>query len=280
MPDRPHRFGPFEFDPDQRVLFRDGTPVPLQPKLADLLHALLERRGQVVSRQELLRKVWPDATVEEIGLARNISLLRKALADEGEESRYIETVPKRGYRFLAEEQPADPAMVRRSARRLAVAGLALAVLALVVWWQFYRPSSYVAQIAGPRLAIAPFPCSGGALCESAFARPFEELLAAELAAAGGIRLVSPSTVHRYVDNRIPVALMARLLGLDMVVEGTVVVTATQVRIIARLSDAHAGQLVWSESCDLPAQDPAQVQREAARQIGVAIRETLANAVRR
>lgn len=280
MPDRPHRFGPFEFDPDQRVLFRDGTPVPLQPKLADLLHALLERRGQVVSRQELIRKVWPDATVEEIGLARNISLLRKALGEEGEESRYIETVPKRGYRFLAEEQPADPAMVRRSTRRLTVAGLSLAALALLVWWQFYRPSSYVAQTAGPRLAVAPFQCSGGALCESAFARPFEELLAAELAASGGIRLVSPSTVHRYVDNRIPVALMARLLGLDMVVEGTVIVRETQVRIIARLSDAHAGQLVWSQSYDLSGEDPAVAQREAARRISVAIREKMAGAVHR
>jgi DNA-binding winged helix-turn-helix (wHTH) protein/TolB-like protein len=280
MPDRPHRFGPFQFDPEQRVLLREGTPVALQPKLADLLHALLERRGQVVSRQELIRKVWPDATVEETGLARNISLLRKALADEGEKGRYIETVPKRGYRFRAEEQPADPAMVRRSARRLIVAGAALAMLALLVWWQFYRPSPYVTQTEGPRLAIVPFSCSGGALCKSAFANAFEELLAAELAAAGGIRLVSPSTVRRYVGNRVPVAVMARLLGLDLVLEGTVAVMDREVRIITRLSDVHSGQLVWSESQDLSAGDSAAVQREAAGRIGRALRQALASTARR
>ncbi len=103
MPGRTHRFGPFTFDAGQRLLYRDGGLVPLMPKTADLLAALLERRGQVVGKEDLLRLVWPDAHVEETGLARNISLLRKALGDEGPDSRYIETIPKRGYRFLAEE---------------------------------------------------------------------------------------------------------------------------------------------------------------------------------
>lgn len=266
MPDRLHRFGPWEFDSEQRLLFRNGTPVPLQPKLADLLHALLERRGQVVSKQELIRKVWPDATVEEIGLARNISLLRKALGEEGEESRYIETVPKRGYRFLAEELPADPAQVRRSARRLLAAGTLLLGLFLFVWWQFYRPSPYARQGAGPRLAVIPFSCTGGGLCESALGRPFEELLAAELSSQAIGRLISPSTVHRYLDHRIPAGLMARLLGLDFLLEGSASVLGTEVRIIARLSDVHSGQLVWSGSYDLPAEDPAWAQREAAHRI--------------
>ncbi|MCX7605627.1 MAG: winged helix-turn-helix domain-containing protein [Bryobacteraceae bacterium] len=270
MPGRRHRFGPFEFDPEQRVLFRNGAPVPLQPKLADLLHALLESRGRVVDRQELMRRVWPDAIVEDTGLARNISLLRKALGDEGEESRYIETIPKRGYRFLAEEQPADPTLVRRSARRLILAGTALVALALFVWWQFYRPSRFVPSSSGPWLAIVPFACSGGPLCETAFAQSFEELLAAELSAPGRIRLVSPSTVHRYIDNRIPVAFMARLLGLDLVLEGSVSIRNDQIRIIARLSDTHSGQMVWSAARDLPASDPSGGQREAARQVAAAV----------
>lgn len=117
---RIHRFGPFEFDAGQRLLTRDGQPVPLMPKTADLLHALLERRGEVVTRAELMRLVWPDTRVEETGLARNIPLLRKALGDEGAESRYIETIPKRGYRFLAEEAPVDAHAVRRAARRLGI----------------------------------------------------------------------------------------------------------------------------------------------------------------
>lgn len=276
MPGRIHRFGPFTFDSGQRLLFRHGDPVPLMPKTADLLHALLERRGQVVGKAQLMKLVWPDTQVEEVGLARNISLLRKALGDEDAEGRFIETIPKRGYRFLAEESPADPREVRRAARRLVSVLLVLAAAGLFVYWQFYRSSRFVATSPGaPRMAVIPFGCSGGALCASAFARPFEDLLAAEISRSGGVRLVSPSTVHRYRDNHIPAALMARLLGLDVVLEGTVAVLGEQVRVIARLSDAHSGRLVWSRSYDLPAADPAQAQQDAARLIAGSVRMALA-----
>ena len=76
--------------------------MPLAPKVAETLRVLLERHGTVVEKAELMRAVWPDTTVEEIGLARNISQLRKALGDESEAGRYIETLPKRGYRFVGD----------------------------------------------------------------------------------------------------------------------------------------------------------------------------------
>ena len=95
-------FGPFRYDWEQRLLFREGETVPLAPKVAETLRVLLERRGTVVEKAELMRAVWPDTTVEEIGLARNISQLRKALGDESEAGKYIETLPKRGYRFVGE----------------------------------------------------------------------------------------------------------------------------------------------------------------------------------
>lgn len=275
MPGRIHRFGPFTFDSGQRQLRRNGEPVPLMPKTADLLDALLERRGEVVSKGELMKTVWPDTQVEETGLARNISLLRKALGDEGAESRYIETIPKRGYRFLAEEQPADPAQVRRAARRLLLAAAVLAAAGLFVYWQFYRPSRYaISAPDAPRLAVIPFDCSGGPLCASAFARPFEDLLAAELLGSGAVRLVSPSTVHRYADNRIPTALMARLLGLDATLEGSVTIFGTQARVVARLGDVHSGRLIWSESFDVPAADPAAAQQEAARRVAAGLTAAL------
>ena len=95
-------FGPFHYDAEQRLLFRQGEVVPLVPKAIDTLHVLLERRGRVVEKAELMKLVWPDTTVEDVGLARNISLLRKALDDES--GQYIETIPRRGYRFAAEAQ--------------------------------------------------------------------------------------------------------------------------------------------------------------------------------
>lgn len=280
MPGRIHRFGPFTFDSGQRLLFRDGEPVPLMPKTADLLHALLERRGEVVSKAELMKLVWPDAQVEETGLARNVSLLRKTLGDEGAESRFVETIPKRGYRFLAEESPADPREVRRAARRLGMALLVLLASGLFVYWQFYRSSRFVAASPGaPRMAVIPFDCTGSALCDSAFARPFEDLLAAEISRSGTARLVSPSTVRRYRDNRIPVALMARLLGLDVVLEGSIAVLAAQVRVIARLSDVHSGRLAWSQSFDLPAENPAEAQKAAAQSIAASLHKAISLAER-
>src|SRR5512143_1140985 len=90
---------------------RDGDVVALAPKAADTLQALLENRGRVVGKAELMKLVWPDCSVEEIGLARNVSLLRKALGDDTEE--YIQTVPKRGYRF-AEDSTAAPTMKGRA----------------------------------------------------------------------------------------------------------------------------------------------------------------------
>ena len=101
------QFGPFLIDVGERTLRRDGEPVPLTPKAFDVLVALLEKPGQLISKDELLQTVWPGTFVEESNLAYNIFALRKALGDTAENSRYIETVPKKGYRFRASVSPAD-----------------------------------------------------------------------------------------------------------------------------------------------------------------------------
>ncbi|MBL8187496.1 MAG: winged helix-turn-helix domain-containing protein [Acidobacteria bacterium] len=97
-----YEFGPFRLTPADRLLLRDGQPVPLAPKLFDILVVLVERRGHLLSKDELMRAVWPDAFVEEGNLTRNVSTLRKALGEGENEQHYIETVPKHGYRFVAE----------------------------------------------------------------------------------------------------------------------------------------------------------------------------------
>lgn len=100
-----NQFGPFFIDVRERVLRRDGEPVPLTPKAFDLLAAFIERAGRLISKEELLQKVWPDTFVEESNLAYNVFALRKALGDTAEDGHYIETVPKRGYRFTATVTP-------------------------------------------------------------------------------------------------------------------------------------------------------------------------------
>ena len=96
------QFGPFEFDEGERMLWRDNQAVSLTPKASDLLAAFLEQPGRLLSKDELLKTVWPDTFVEESNLAYHVFALRKALGDANGNGRYIETVPKRGYRFTAD----------------------------------------------------------------------------------------------------------------------------------------------------------------------------------
>jgi len=96
------QFGPFSLDPGKRRLWRDGTVVPLTPKAIETLLALVSRPGEVIEKEELLKLVWPDTFVEEATLAQNISTLRKALGDTSETPVFIATIPRRGYRFVAD----------------------------------------------------------------------------------------------------------------------------------------------------------------------------------
>src|SRR5581483_3265576 len=95
------KFGPYRLDRDQHLLFRGSEIIPLAPRLYDTLLALVESGGRVVDKEDLLKRVWRDAFVEEGSLARNISTLRKVLGESPRAQKYIVTVPKRGYRFAS-----------------------------------------------------------------------------------------------------------------------------------------------------------------------------------
>ena len=96
-----YEFGPFRLDTVERLLLRDGEEVSLTPKVFDLLLVLVENSGHIFEKDELMKAVWPDAVVEETNLARNVSTLRKALGESPDARPYIETIPWRGYRFVA-----------------------------------------------------------------------------------------------------------------------------------------------------------------------------------
>jgi TolB-like protein/DNA-binding winged helix-turn-helix (wHTH) protein/Tfp pilus assembly protein PilF len=99
-----YQFGPFSLDPAERVISRDGTPFPLTPKVFDTLVCLVRHGGRLLTKDELLKEIWPDTFVEEVNLAVNISTLRKAFGEGPQDGRYIATVPGRGYRFVAQVQ--------------------------------------------------------------------------------------------------------------------------------------------------------------------------------
>jgi DNA-binding winged helix-turn-helix (wHTH) protein len=110
-----YEFGRFSLNTAERVLLRDKDPVPLTPKAFDILLALIENSGRLVEKDDLMRKVWPNTFVEEGNLTQNVSLIRKALGESGSGPQFIETVPRRGYRFVATvnqvDQNSDQALV-------------------------------------------------------------------------------------------------------------------------------------------------------------------------
>ncbi len=146
--DLSYEFGPFRLEPATRRLLRQGEALPLTPKAFDTLLLLVQNHERVVEKEEVLRRVWPDAVVEESNLAQNVFTLRKALGDTPEGARFIATVPRRGYRFVAPVTPlrnGDRAVVATveapapavrpvgaSRRRALVLGLMAAVAAVVL----------------------------------------------------------------------------------------------------------------------------------------------------
>jgi DNA-binding winged helix-turn-helix (wHTH) protein/TolB-like protein len=249
-------FGPFRYDAAQRLLFRDGELVPLVPKVIDTLHVLLEHRGRIVEKAELMKLVWPDAAVEEVGLARNISLLRKAL-EGAAENTYIETIPRRGYRFVGVVAEAAPVGRRGPGIRfrwLATVVLA-AVLGGIVYWQFYVPSKFASRKAGaPSLAVVPFECLTPELERNGRVQGFSELLVTALAKPGMLNIVAPSTVRRHQRMGDSMGLMGRLLGLDVLVEGSMQQADGRIHINSRLVDVHTGSLIWAEGFDCPLEE--------------------------
>lgn len=261
-----YQFGPYHYDAEQRLLFRAGGVVPLAPKAIDTLHVLLERRGSIVEKADLMKLVWPDTQVEDIGLARNISILRKALGDESGECGYIETVPRRGYRFVeqAPENRMQPERARRKWRWPVTAGVSIAALIALVYWQFYLPSRFVpGERKWPSLAVMPFETLGDGTAAS-LSQGFNEILVAEIAKLGGMQVMSPSTVRRYQRAGISAAVMARVLQLDVILEGTIQNSGGQTRVTARLADVHSGKLIWADTYEGP------VDRDVAKTIAAQV----------
>jgi DNA-binding winged helix-turn-helix (wHTH) protein/TolB-like protein len=265
-------FGPYHYDAEQRLLFRAGEVVPLAPKAIDTLHVLLERRGSVVDKADLMKLVWPDTQVEDVGLARNISILRKALEDESGECAYIETVPRRGYRFVEQATPVVEVKPGRAPRkwRWPVAAAVFAVaLAALVYWQFYRPSRFLPGGGEwPNLAVMPFEPLGDGM-NASLSQGFNEVLVGEIARPGGVHVMSPSTVRRYQRAGISAAVMARVLRLDVILEGTVQSLGGRTRVTARLADVHSGKLIWADTYE------GAVDRDTARTIAAQVGAHLA-----
>jgi TolB-like protein/DNA-binding winged helix-turn-helix (wHTH) protein/tetratricopeptide (TPR) repeat protein len=274
------RFSDYVLDLRTGELRRNGAILRLQPQPARILTILASRAGEMVTRQELAQKVWGSETHVDFehGLNYAIRQIRNVLEDDAEEPRYLETVPKRGYRFIAAVTDAtesqrttqatdSPTTPRHRRSRLvlisiAAATLTMALLVLIRGWPWKQAGN--SRIGS--LAVLPLRNLSADPEQEYFSDGMTDELITELAKMSGIRIISHTSVERYKKSTALVQEIARELGVDAVVEGTVTRSGSRVRITAQLIDARTDTHLWAESYERDLPDTLALQDTLARDI--------------
>ena len=279
-----YEFGPFRIDTVERLLLCGFEKIPLTPKAADTLLVLVTNAGRVVEKDELIKSVWPDTFVEEGALARNISALRKALGDGAEDFRYIETIPKRGYRFVApvkdvtesQTRPVDLVEKPRKPRRRRLlpwtAGALLLIAAATGAFFWLRPP---ARPAIKSLAVLPLDNPSSDPAQEYFADGMTEELINSLAKIEALKVISRTSAMTYkgVRNK-PLPQIARELNVDAVVEGSVLQSGKRVRITVQVFEGRTERQLWAQSYEEDLRDVLGLQAEVASAIAREIRVQL------
>lgn len=245
MPLSALRFGPFELDLRLRKLRREGTPVPLQDQPFEILVMLVERAGDVVSRADICQRLWPDGTTVDFEHSVNAAIrrLRAALGDDAASPCFVETIPRRGYRFVA--------VVDSPSREVAVDA---------------------APDRRPRIVVLPFVNLTGESSRDVFSDGFTEEMIAQLGrvCADRIGVLARTSSMLYKNVRKGAAEIGDALRADYLVEGSVRIGGDRVRITAQLIDTHDETHVWAESYERPLADCLQVQADVAYEIAHAL----------
>jgi TolB-like protein/DNA-binding winged helix-turn-helix (wHTH) protein/Flp pilus assembly protein TadD len=298
------RFGIFELDLRAGELRKNGLRVRLQEQPFQVLAMLLERPGEIVGRQELQKKLWPADTFVDFdhGLNKAINKLRDALGDSAESPRFVETVARRGYRFLADVKAADavpvrspekaptslsaevrdgpdfaskPALVKPPLPSLAwktpVVVLLVLVASLAVWK--LRSGNHASPIIRS-LAVLPLESLSTDASQDYFADGMTDELISDLGQISTLRVISRTSVMAYKHARKPLPQIARELNVDAVVEGTVLRSGDRVRITAQLIDAATDKHLWSQSYEGELRDTLALQNKVAGAIANQIRTNL------
>jgi len=284
------RFGVFELDLRAGELRKHGLKVRLQEQPLQVLEMLVEHPGEVVSREELQKKLWPADTFVDFdhGLNKAINKLRDALGDSAESPRYVETVARRGYRFLVEvkatgaahvrPEPAAPPRAATAARlrpsrawRIS-AVLLLLLMASLVTWKVHPWASSSPVIRS--LAVLPLESLSNDPTQEYFADGMTDELITALGRLSALRVISRTSVMSYKHARKPLPQIARELNVDAVVEGTVLRSGDRVRITAQLIDAAADEHLWSQSYEGELRDTLTLQSQVARAIADQIQVSL------
>jgi TolB-like protein/DNA-binding winged helix-turn-helix (wHTH) protein/Tfp pilus assembly protein PilF len=304
------RFGTYEVSLQTGEVRKAGLRIRVQQQPLKLLEILLERPGEVITREELRSRVWSDESFGDFDQAVNIAIgkLRSALGDSAENPRFIETLPKRGYRFIADVSVVDadahpkrpeaaagdlpgqerktkpepkvhdaalalaPRRGLRPALRVIIAS-ALVVSLTIIFVVLFR-SRGRAPTGIRSLAVLPLENLSADASQNYFADGMTDELITDLAQISALRVISRTSVMVYKGARKPLPQIARELNVDAVVEGTVLRSGDQVRITAQLIEASTDKHLWSQSYKGELRDSLALQNTVARTIADQIRINL------
>ena len=247
------QFGPFRLDAAERQLLRDGTPVPLAPRVFETLVALVKNSGRLLPKDELIRTLWPDSFVEEGTLARNISDLRRILGESAGEVRYIETVPKAGYRFVApvtQVSDDDSTLIiqRRTRSR-------------IVLEEEVSANAPITSIAV--LPFKPLDASDG---DDYLGLGVADALITRLTNIHRMRVRPTSSVFRYVGMREVPEAAGRQLGVAAVLDGSIQRSSDRIRITVQLVSVKDGSTLWAQKFDERFTDIFTVEDSISEQV--------------
>jgi len=292
-------FGPYRLDVQRHLLTRDAEPIPLTPKAAELLSLLVSRRGEVVSKDELMETLWPDAHVEEANLTQNVFLLRKALGETAQDRNYIITVPGKGYRFVADVRVIENDAAGRSANietpmayppeeapRVAQPGRrkwlwiasALAAILVIAAFAIRQWSSARQHTDAGRLIVAVLPFAN--LTGDPRQDSFIDGLTAEMIVHLGrvdprrLGVISRTAVMSYKAGQQQVQRIAHDLGVKYVLEGTVRQFSGGVRVTAEMIQVADQTAVWTREYDRDPSRLIELQTEIARDVTAQVEATL------
>ena len=238
-----YRFGEFTLDAGEKVLLRQGKPLLLAPKILETLLTLVQNSGRIIEKEELMTRLWPDTFVEESNLTYSIVQLRKTLGDDARHPRYIETIPKRGYRFIEEVQEVfrDVGIHDREGR-----------------------SAVVTERRVASIAVLPFLDMSPDRDQEYFCEGLADELINSLACLPNLHVASRTSSFRFKSSTLDIREVGKRLNVNTVLEGSVRKAGNNFRITAQLISAVDGYQLWSEKYDRSLDDIFAVQEDIAR----------------
>lgn len=305
------RFGVFEADRRSRELRKHGLRIKLHEQPFRVLELLLERPGELITREEFQRHIWPADTLVDFEQGLNVAMkrLRQALGDSADVPRFVETLPRRGYRFIApvesvpisgppdmppagdekenEAPRADEALASESPSQLATTwtrrrvvtwGVAAAVslLATLTLQAVVRRGHPTPSPVAPirTLAVLPLENLSGDPGQEYFADGMTDALITTLGQISALKVIARTSVMQYKQSRPPVAEIARLLHVDVLVEGAVIRAGERVQIDVRLIDAATERLLWADAPERNVAEVTSLQSDVVRAVAREIRATV------